>query len=123
LSKLDFSEADLTDISPEAHQFALNRLRTLKYGDMYLPPTTQGTLVMPGLHGGANWSGACADPETGILYVNTSNWPMILKMPDAAPDDHNGYNTDIYLNLYFVDHEGLPAIKPPWGLLTAVNLA
>ena len=30
---------------------------------------TYGTLQLPGINGGANWSGSGADPETGFLYV------------------------------------------------------
>ncbi len=44
------------------------------------PPSLQGTVVIPGFHGGANWSGASFDPTTGLLYVNSNNVPNIITL-------------------------------------------
>ena len=92
-------------------------------GPAFNPPSKQGTVVIPGYHGGANWSGASFDPTTGLLYVNSNNVPNILTIADSKASDkakngpfgHTGY-------VQFLDQEGYPAIKPPWGVLSAIDL-
>ncbi|HEU5116705.1 MAG TPA: PQQ-binding-like beta-propeller repeat protein, partial [Isosphaeraceae bacterium] len=57
------------------------------------------------------------------LYVNSNNVPNIITLADSKPADlerlgpfgHKGY-------IKFLDQEGYPAIKPPWGVLSAINL-
>lgn len=115
-SRLEFTDADVTNISPEATQEIRERLKKLRYGKKYLPPTLEGTVTTPGFHGGATWSGASFDPTTGLLYVNTNNVPWITKL---NPDGKGGYNFDGYNR--FTDSSGYPAIKPPWGNLTAID--
>jgi quinoprotein glucose dehydrogenase len=39
----------------------------------------QATLIFPGLDGGGEWGGAAVDPD-GILYVNSSAVPWVLKL-------------------------------------------
>lgn len=115
-SRQEITENDVTDISPEAHAFGLKFLQSLRH-DRWAPPSERGTLVVPGYHGGATWAGACADPTTGILYVNSNNTPGIAAMKKTA---NNDYNFAAYTR--FNDAEGYPALKPPWGNLTAIDL-
>jgi quinoprotein glucose dehydrogenase len=118
-------ETNVTDIGAANRASVLDRLRRVRGGPAFNPPSREGTVVIPGYHGGANWSGAAFDPTTGWLYVNSNNVPNIVALvaaqPGAAPRsrygpfDHAGYEQ-------FLDHEGYPAIKPPWGVLTAIDL-
>jgi quinoprotein glucose dehydrogenase len=116
-------ETNLTNIGQANRASVLARLRKVRSGPAFNPPSRQGTVVIPGFHGGANWSGASFDPTSGILYVNSNNVPNITTIIDARPSTaprygayaHTGYEK-------FLDHEGYPAIKPPWGLLNAINL-
>jgi len=63
----------INDINP----FATNRkeldsiFRKSRSNGPFTPLSKQGTIVYPGLDGGAEWGGAAADPE-GILYVNSN---------------------------------------------------
>lgn len=68
-----FDESTITDISPEAHDFVLNKARKFAWGGIYLPPAPEGILQMPGMRGGGEWSGGCVDKETGIMYVGINN--------------------------------------------------
>ncbi|WP_240911038.1 pyrroloquinoline quinone-dependent dehydrogenase [Paludisphaera soli] len=116
-------ESNATDIGEANRAFVLEKLATLKTGAPFLPPSPQGTVVMPGYHGGANWSGASFDPTTGRLYVNSNNVPNILTMTESKAEDvlKNGpYGFTGYHQ--FLDHEGYPAVKPPWGVLNAIDL-
>ena len=117
LSHQTFTEYDITNISPEAHDTVLKLLKGYRAGQPYQPPSVEGTVVSPGFHGGATWSGASFDPTTNLLYVNTNNTPYIcsVKPNGGGGYDFQGYN-------YFNDPNGYPASKPPWGNLTAVDL-
>lgn len=118
-----FDETNVTNIGAANRASVLAKLKEIRSGPAFNPPSLQGTVVIPGFHGGANWSGACFDPTTGLLYVNSNNVPNVITLVEAKGDatprygefNHTGYNQ-------LLDHEGYPGIKPPWGQLTAINL-
>lgn len=81
LMKQLLTEDDLTDLSPEAHEFVKKRFREYpKMESRFQPPTVEGTLLF-GYSGGAEWGGHAVDPD-GILYVNSNHAPWELKMID-----------------------------------------
>ncbi len=84
-ARQQFTEDDLTDISPEARAAVLARLRQVRSGGPFEPPSTQGTIIFPGFDGGGEWGGAAYDPATGWLYVNANEMPWILTMVPLAP--------------------------------------
>ncbi|MFH1071749.1 MAG: pyrroloquinoline quinone-dependent dehydrogenase, partial [Candidatus Glassbacteria bacterium] len=115
-----YTEDLVTGISAESHDSVLERFRAARAGEIFTPPSLEGTLVYPGFHGGANWSGAGFDPGTGVLYVNANELPWLLTMVDAEPGRPFRYNHTGYHR--FLDPEGYPAVKPPWGTLNAIDL-
>lgn len=112
-----FTDSDVTTISPQANAFVRNALKSLRYGSASMPPSLQGTVVSPGFHGGANWSGASFDPSTGYLYVNSNEVPAVVKL---LSNGNGKFQFGGYRN--FTDEAGYPAINPPWGRLTAIDL-
>ncbi len=74
------TEADLTQRTPEAHQDALDRFHKFKQGSQFMPPSLDGTLIMPGFDGGGEWGGSTWDPETRLLYVNANEMPSIIRL-------------------------------------------
>ena len=117
-------ETNITNIGAANRAAVLARLREIRGGPAFNPPSRQGTVVIPGFHGGANWSGACFDPTTGLLYLNSNNVPNILTLVESKPGDRARYGPFIIKGyVQFLDHEGYPAIKPPWGVLSAINLS
>jgi quinoprotein glucose dehydrogenase len=116
-------ESNLTNIGEANHASALALLKTIRSGPAFLPPSREGSVVVPGFHGGANWSGASFDPTTGLLYVNSNNVPNYVALEQSAPANvkaHGPYQFTGYHK--FLDHEGYPGIKPPWGVLSAIDL-
>jgi quinoprotein glucose dehydrogenase len=98
-----------TDISAESRAFVLDKLKTLRHGKFYEPPTKNGTVLYPGgITGGVNYGGAAYDPTSGWLYVNSNDIPWALG--------------GSYGGGQFLDQEGYPASKPPWGKISAVDL-
>ena len=48
LVRQSLTEADLTNITPAAHEYALREFAKYRSGSIYTPPSLQGTLVLPG---------------------------------------------------------------------------
>src|SRR5258706_3763952 len=88
-----FAEADLNDLVPDSsYQDLKKKLQTYRYGNMYEPPSFQGTIFFPGLDGGAEWGGPAFDPVTQLLFVNANEMPWMLKMEEmkqGAPEKEN----------------------------------
>jgi quinoprotein glucose dehydrogenase len=117
---------DAFDLSPELHAEAVERLKTLKLGPLFSPPSYEGTMQRPGILGGANWGGAAWNPLTHILYIKVNNLASVAKL---APFDRTGPRAKEVDSDYItagrtngVFHDGLPILKGPYGLVTAVNM-
>jgi len=83
------TEGDLISLSPAAHEQALIRFRSLRHESLFSPPSTQGTIILPGFDGGGEWGGAAVDTQTGVLYVNASDVPWIAAMRSSATIPHD----------------------------------
>lgn len=83
------NELTTEDISP----FAPNRdslIALFEQADKrsFAPPSLKPALLLPGYDGGAEWGGAAADPEKGILYINSNEMAWFLQM--RTNDDKGG---------------------------------
>ncbi|HUR21046.1 MAG TPA: pyrroloquinoline quinone-dependent dehydrogenase [Vicinamibacterales bacterium] len=131
---------DAFDLTPELQAQARAEMQKYRTGPLYTPPSVQGTLMNPGIIGGANWGGSAFDSESGRLYVKTSNQPALARI---RPSDRTAANP----RASEVDSEfigavggatftptppagysgtgrmgGLPIVKPPYGELVALDL-
>jgi len=81
LVRQSFDSNDLNQFI-DAKSYATIKNAFLKYGPskIFTPPSTKGTIVLPGYDGGAEWGGPAFDPETQLLYVNTNEMSWILEM-------------------------------------------
>jgi quinoprotein glucose dehydrogenase len=69
---------DLIDFTPALREEALRIVTTHTYGPLFTPPSEKGTIAVPGVLGGASWSGAAVDPTKGVLYVPSNTLPVLL---------------------------------------------
>ncbi|MFD2101275.1 PQQ-binding-like beta-propeller repeat protein [Flagellimonas iocasae] len=76
------TEADLSPYAENKEEI-LETLRKNRKEGPFTPLSTGGTLVFPGLDGGAEWGGAAVDPE-GILYVNSNEMAWQLGLGPTA---------------------------------------
>jgi quinoprotein glucose dehydrogenase len=120
LNRIAFTEDEITDISPEAHAHVRAIWERSRAGRIYTPPSLVGTIVHPGFRGGSLWGGCCVDPERNLLIVPSAEWTNRITLAEARPDQPFRYALPERIKLQ--DHEGYPAIKPPWGYLSAIDL-
>lgn len=75
-----FTEKDINPyLSPESYDEVKTRLASYRNDHVWNPPSLQGTVMFPGLDGGAEWGGPSYDPETGILYINANEMPWVIQ--------------------------------------------
>jgi quinoprotein glucose dehydrogenase len=86
--KMEFTAKDLTDRTPEAAEFAAAQFKSVTTG-FFRPASLGHPNLYWGMDGGAEWSGACIDPETGRLYVSANNlgWMISIFRDDDPPED------------------------------------
>ena len=115
---------DLVDFTPEIRRMAVEAVQGFRPGPIFTPHSSQGTLIRPSVGGGANWSGAAVDPETGLLYVPSVNAHTVIPFADADP---NSPATMRYIWRWGQGGggptmpQGLPLWKPPYSRMTAID--
>jgi quinoprotein glucose dehydrogenase len=115
------SDATLIDFTRELRAEALEIIKDIDYGPLYTPPSERGVIVFPGYSGGATWTGAAADPETGVLYVPSFSAPRFVRLRKPAEGESDfGYVRDRSFTV--TGPQGLPLIKPPYARITAIDL-
>ncbi|MCB2066444.1 MAG: PQQ-binding-like beta-propeller repeat protein, partial [Erythrobacter sp.] len=118
-----------------------------EYHEAGAPP--RSTIQLPGGTGGVNWSGAAADPTTGVIFVNAQDTSLVGWVERVEGDtpysfDYSGDGPLTEYDRASVDGKGpffsfsaplsgqydangrpvgpsLPCYKPPWSRLTAVD--
>ncbi len=132
---------DANDLTPEIHALAVEEMQRFRLGPLFTPPSLQGTIQRPGSSGGANWGGAAFDPETGLLYVRTSedadtNQLCVNAGDDPEVDVEYSNNCPYGATLVMYREAGgpgsaqtpeselgpIPLIKPPYAQLVAIDL-
>jgi len=81
-----FTDSDVNNLLPDTSIADIKqRLSKYRTGNMFNPMSKEGTVVMPGLDGAAEWGGPAYDPATGILYVNANEMPWVITLVDVPP--------------------------------------
>jgi len=130
-----FVISDAWAVNDAERKACLARLQILRNEGIFTPPSLQGTLVVPGNVGGLNWSGYAFDPTRNLLIANVNNLPAKVRL---VPRDEfvdykqhkesgeyarqDGCPYGLFRNFLQAD-SNLPCGPPPWGMLTAVDLA
>jgi len=101
----------LSNRTPEAHAWAVQSLSTFRNEGQFIPFTVgKETVIFPGFDGGAEWGGAAADPETGILYVNANDLPWTGALAESTEENSS---KSLYLNQCAACHGESMAGSPP----------
>ena len=105
----------LTNRTPEAHQFVLDKFKAARSNGQFLPFTVdKQTVIFPGFDGGADWGGSALDPATGVLYVNENEMAWLASLTATQSGGTPGERA--YRSLCSVCHgvhrEGAPPAFP-----------
>ncbi len=132
---------DANDLTPEIKALAVEEMQRFRIGGLYTPPSLRGTLQRPTVTGGANWPGGGFDPETGILYLKSSEG---VSTNQVCKDDGTNAIVDVewtndceFGALGAFQRPGqapppprggarklgpIPLVKPPYANLVAIDL-
>jgi len=119
---------DLIDFTPALRAEAIKAVANIRLGPIYTPPSlivpggNEGTMIVPGLGGGANWPSGAADPETGFLYVGSTTNPSVIGLNPNTDQAASGVDTDYTMGGRLPTVQGLRVLKPPYGRITAYNM-
>ena len=117
------SIGELVDFTPEIRQMAIEAVKGFRLGPLYTPSSLEGTLFRPSIGGGANWSGAAVDPETGMLFVPSRNRHTVIRYRKPEPGEDA---TLRYVETRDLPRprmpQGLPLWKPPYSRMTAIDM-
>lgn len=128
---------DAWGITPADRDWCRERIKSLRSGGIFTPPSFEGTIMFPGNVGGTNWGGMAWDAKRNLLITATNRLPTVVQL--LPREDHDklrasdegsrlqgefGKMTDKYLAYRkpLMSPSGLPCNAPPWGALTAIDL-
>jgi len=86
LMRQGYTEADVSNISPEAQIATLDRIKASPNFGPFPAPSLNETVMFPGFDGGMEWGGGAADPS-GVYYVNVNEIPWLVQMVETRRAD------------------------------------
>lgn len=110
-------------------------LASVRTGPLYTPITEQWTVVAPSNIGGINWDGIAVDPRKGRIYARSSNVPFLVRLIRREDfKGREGFDNDVEVarqtgmpyamaRQTMLSSLGLPCSVPPWGFVTAIDIA
>src|SRR4029077_17497692 len=114
LMRQAYTEADVSNISPQAYTNTLERIRLSPNFGPFPTPSLKETIMFPGFDGGMEWGGGAADSD-GVYYVNINEIPWVLQMVETRRADGSPLargERDYMLNCaacHGLDQKGNPA--------------
>jgi quinoprotein glucose dehydrogenase len=126
--------------TPKETEECRQQLQSLRTEGVFTPPSTQGIVAIPGNIGGSNWSGYAFDPQRSLLVANTNNLPFEVRLVPRTKSGRQSRSSQERLSERgeyatqtgtpygmfrrpLFSSANLPCVPPPWGTLTAVDLA
>ncbi|CAN5211362.1 hypothetical protein BH23BAC1_BH23BAC1_33170 [soil metagenome] len=88
-ARQDFREEDINSYAENKDEL-IERFRKSRYEGPFTPLSKQGTIIFPGLDGGAEWGGAAVDPE-GIIYINSNEMAWLISLDEARPKNAENF--------------------------------
>jgi len=117
-------------------RWAQEQFKSLRYDGDFTPASLKGSLLSPSSVGGINWSGMTVDPERQLLLTNVNRIAQVVRLipraefgqargerlgEEFAPQ--SGTPFGMARRTFLLPKSRLPATKPPWGTLAAIDLA
>jgi membrane-bound PQQ-dependent dehydrogenase (glucose/quinate/shikimate family) len=139
------TEADMWGLTPFDQLWCRIQFRSSRYDGIFTPPGLKPTIVFPGALGVVDWGGVSVNPKTGVLVANTSAVPYRDQLipreqapafartiqrqspPPGQPQADYAWSPQVgtpYVmhTTPFMSPLQIPCTRPPWGLMTAIDL-
>ena len=112
------------------------RIEGYRSEGIFQPPALQDSIMQPGNAGGSNWGGIAFDPKRQLAVANTMTLPFVVALiarAELQAQRESGKYEDFEFarqagtpygmrRAAFKSGLGIPCVKPPWGVLTAVDM-
>ncbi len=126
------TEADMWGLTPFDQAACRLQFKNLRYEGPLTPPSTQGTLVYPGVGGGMNWGSVAVDEVNHLMVVNSLHMPSVVRLiprdevrdntPFGIGGAQSGTPYGVY-SFFFLSPIFAPCLRPPYGEMAVVDLA
>ena len=122
-------------VTEEDQVYCRDRIAALHWEGMFTPPGLEWTLVYPGNVGGSNWGGVSYDAERGLIFAPANRLAAAVRLVPrddlgAARLEHSKAETAAQRGVpygmqreFVLSPSGVPCNAPPWGTLSAIDLA
>jgi quinoprotein glucose dehydrogenase len=135
LPALGLQKAEPWGRTDHERQWAAEQFKSLRYEGIFTPPSVAGSILAPANVGGINWSGMTVDPARQILVTNVNRLASVVRL--IPREDFTGARGGrlgeelaaqsgtpfaMARQTLALPTERLPATKPPWGTLAAIDL-
>jgi len=110
--------------------------RTYRYDGEFTTPSTRESIVYPGPMGGMNYGSTAIDEERNLMLVAEMRFPLVNHLiprakitPDLKYTGESGPYAPMEGTPYgvarkpFMSPLGIPCLQPPWGTVSAIDLA
>jgi quinoprotein glucose dehydrogenase len=134
LSTDKLAEKDMWGVTPLDQLVCRIRFRAAGYTGRYTPPSIRPTIQYPSNFGVMDWGSVAIGDGGATMFVNSSHLPMIMQLiprkqleRQGAPK-HNIFSPQVGTPYaanptQMLSPLGIPCNAPPWGKLTAIDLA
>ncbi len=109
----DLVEGDMWGITPLDQLWCRVKFREARYDGPVTPPGLRASIEMPGFAGGMEWGGVAVDTERRIVIVNSNSVPFYVRLISRSEADQRGLKRLAGANVADPDMEQRVAARPP----------
>lgn len=139
VSAQHMTAADAWGIDEEDRKWCANEISSLHTGDIFTPPSLEGTLDLPSVVGGMNWGGAAYDKNHDLLILPSNHIAGVVRLIPREEFDGRIRETRArklngdwefarqrgtpygMMRRILLSPKGIPCTAPPWGTLLAIK--
>jgi len=129
---------DAWGIDDAGRKWCRDEIGKLRTGDIFTPPSLEGTLAMPGNVGGMNWGGMALDPTRNLLILPSNHLAAEIRLIPRADFDDTAHSVGRKIDgdwelarqtgtpygmmrRFLFSPKRVPCTSPPWGTLLAID--
>lgn len=92
LCRQQFDESIITNLSPEAHKYALKEAKKYEWGNIYLPPSMSGTIEIPGFRGAQNGAAPVWTCKQALCMWALMIFPNLVQLVERKENSTGEFN-------------------------------